>query len=295
MIKKEIHTVYETLTEGKNILKNSNIESFDIDARVILSFITGLEHHLFISNPKLEIPHNLYKHYIKLIKQRAQNKPIAQITEQKEFWALPFKISKHTLIPRPDSETLIEAVIHEFKNKSLPHKIIDLGTGSGCLLLSLLSEYKNATGIGLDIQSDAIKTARENAKKLSLHERVEIIKHSWHKKNPHKKIKGIKFNIVISNPPYITKSQMQNLDDDVKKYESHLALYGGNDGLKEYREISKALYYWDILEKNGKIFLEIGKNQEDDIKKIFEAFGFKFQNYFKDLNGIIRVIEFKKD
>ena len=295
MIKKETqHTVYETLSDAKNILKNAGIESFDLDSRVLLSFILGIEHHLFISNPKAIVPPKQYKEYLKLIKRRAKNEPIAQITNQKEFWSLPFKITKQTLIPRPDSETLIEAIKSEFKDINSKHKIIDLGTGSGCLLLALLSEYKNAIGFGLDIHQNTIKTARENAKKLSMDNRAQILKHSWHNKHPHKKIKDIKFNIVISNPPYITKNDMKKLDIDVKKYEPHSALYGGHDGLIEYRSLAKALYYWNIIEEKGKIFLEMGKGQENDIKKIFEAFGFKFIKYFKDLNGIIRVIELQK-
>lgn len=296
MIKKETeHTVYNTLSEGKNILKDAGIESFDLDSRVLLSYILGMEHHLFISNPKAIVPLKQYKEYIKLIKRRAKSEPVAQITKEKEFWSIPFKISKQTLIPRADSETLVEAVKQEFKDTSAPHKIIDLGTGSGCLLLSLLTEYKNATGFGIDIQPNAVKTARENTKKLSLENRTQILNHSWNKKSPHKKIKDIKFTIVVSNPPYITKQDMKTLDKDVKSFEPRKALYGGNDGLNEYRNISKALYYWDIIEPKGKIFLEIGKNQEEDVKKIFEAFGFKFINYFKDLSGIIRVIELQKE
>ena len=295
MNKEQKHTVCDILSEGKDILKNANIETFDLDSRVLLSYILGIEHHLFISNPKIEVPQKQYKEYIKLIKRRAKNEPIAQITKEREFWSIPFKVSKHTLIPRPDSETLVDAVKKEFKDKSLPHKIIDLGTGSGCLLLTLLTEYENAIGFGIDIKDDTLKTAKKNAKKLSLDNRATMIKHNWCNKQPHKKIKDKKFNIIISNPPYITKKEMKTLDKDVKKYEPRIALYGGNDGLDEYRNISKALYYWDIVEPNGKIFLEIGKGQETDAKKIFEAFGFKFINYFKDLNGIIRVIELKKE
>lgn len=296
MIKKEQqHTVYETLSEGKDILKNADIDTFDLDSRVLLSYILGMEHHIFISNPKTMVPTKQYKEYLKLIKRRAKNEPIAQITKEKEFWALPFKITKHTLIPRPDSETLIEGVKSEFKDINAPHKIIDLGTGSGCLLLALLSEYKNATGVGIDISQNAVKTTSQNAKKLSFDNRTQILKYSWHNKLPHKKIKDVKFNIIISNPPYITKNDMKKLNIDVKKYEPHSALYGGNDGLTEYRKLAKSLYYWNIITPKGKVFLEIGKGQENDIKKIFEAFGFKFIKYFKDLNGIIRVIELQKE
>lgn len=294
MIKKEEHKVHEALSKGKEILQNANIESFDIDARILLSYILGIEHHIFISNPKIEIPEKQYKEYMKLIKRRAKNEPIAQITKEKEFWSLPFKVNKHTLIPRPDSETLIEAVKSEFKDKEYPHKIIDLGTGSGCLLLALLTEYKKAEGIGIDVSLKALKTARENAKKLCLEKRSQILKQNWKEEKLRKEIKDKQFTIIISNPPYITKEEMKTLEKDVKKYEPKRALYGGNDGLNEYRNLSKNLYYWNILSPKGRVFLEIGKGQENDIKKIFEAFGFKFEQCFKDINGIIRVIEFKK-
>ena len=294
MLKEKTHMVGEVLEEGRNILKSSNIDTFDIDSRVLLSFVSGIAHHDIIAQPKIEIPHKLYKEYIKLIKRRSKFEPIAQITKEKEFWALPFKISKGTLIPRPDSETIIEAVKTEFKNIKEKYKILDMGTGSGCLLLSLLSEYKNAFGIGIDIKHSALSTAKDNTKKLSLYDRTKIINQSWKTKHPTKRITENKFDIIISNPPYITAYDMKNLDADVKKYEPHSALYGGNDGLDEYRNISKALYYWNILAPNGKIFLELGKGQEESVKKIFEAFGFKFEKYYKDLSGIIRVIEFSK-
>ncbi len=296
MIKKEKkYNIKETLEYGRQILNNSKIESANIDARVLLSYITGIPHHEFISNPTTQIPTKLYKEYKKLIKRRSKSEPIAQITKEREFWSIPFKVSKGTLIPRPDTETIIEAIISEFKNKENKYKILDMGTGSGCILLSLLSEYKNANGIGIDISSNAIKTAKQNAKKLSLHTRTKIVKLNWHNKYPCKHIKEQKFHIIVSNPPYITSQEMKELSNDIKNYEPHTALYGGNDGLDEYRHLSKSIYNWNILDEKGKIFLEIGKNQHEDIKKIFEAFGFKFQKHFKDLNGIIRVIEFSKN
>lgn len=290
----KIYTVEEALKTGKSLLKDAGVESFDLDAKILLSYILGMENYELISNPNVEVPFKLYHQYMKLIKRRGQSEPIAQITKKKEFWMLPFKISKKTLIPRPDSETLIEAVTSEFKDKNLPYKILDMGTGSGCLLLSLLSEFKKSFGIGIDIQSGAVKVARENARILSFDDRTVILKQSWRKKKPSKKITKHKFNIIVSNPPYITAGDMNVLDRDVKKFEPRKALFGGRDGLDEYRSISQTIYDWDVLEKGGKIFLELGKGQENDVRKIFEAFGFKFQKYFKDLSGIIRVAEFLK-
>ena len=288
------YSIEETLNTGKTLLKSAGIESFDLDAKVLLSYILGIESYELISHPNAEVPLKIYHQYMKLIERRGNSEPIAQITKFKEFWSLPFKISKKTLIPRPDSETIIDAVKSEFKDKNFSYKILDMGTGSGCLLLSLLSEFKQAFGIGIDIQSGAVKTAKQNAKILSFADRAVILKQSWHKAKPSKKISEHKFNIIISNPPYITAKDMKTLDKDVKKYEPRKALFGGNDGLDEYRMIAKAIYDWGILEKNGKVFLELGKGQENDVRKIFEAFGFKFEKYFKDLSGIIRVIEFSR-
>lgn len=296
MIKKQqIYTIKETLDYGKQVLKDANIETSNIDARVLLSYITGMKHHEFITSPKTTIPPKLYKAYQKVIKRRSKSEPIAQITGKREFYSLPFKVSKGTLIPRPDTETIIDAIKSEFKNQNDEYKILDMGTGTGCILLTLLHHFKKSFGIGIDINHNAIKTAKQNAKFLSLHTRSKILKLSWHNKKPSKKLIEHKFHIIVSNPPYITKHDMMQLDKDVKNYEPQTALYGGNDGLDEYRHLSKSIYHWNILEKKGKIFLELGKGQEEDVKKIFEAFGFKFQKYFKDLNGIIRVIEFTKD
>ncbi len=290
----ETYTLKQTLDTGKSLLKDAGIESFDLDAKVLLSFVLGMESYELVSNPDIEIPLKLYHKYMKLIKRRGQSEPVAQITKFKEFWSLPFKISKKTLIPRPDSETLIEAVKSEFRDKNFPHKILDMGTGSGCLLLSLMTEFKNAFGIGIDIQSGAVKVAKQNAKMLSLDDRISIFKQSWHKQKPSRKISSQKFSIIVSNPPYITASEMKDLAKDVKKYEPQKALFGGRDGLDEYRSISQSIYDWDILEKGGRVFLELGKGQENDVRKIFEAFGFKFEKSFKDLSGIVRVVEFSK-
>ena len=294
MIRSEKHTIGETLTRGRELLKSAEIETFDIDAKVLLSFITGIQHYEFIAHPDTIISHTMFRKYMHLIHRRAKSEPVAQLTGEKEFWSLPFKVSKGTLIPRPESETIVEAVKSEFKNPNTKYNILDMGTGTGCLLLSILSEYKNATGFGIDVRHNPIKTARENAKKLALSDRAKIMKLSWYNKHPTKKIAEQKFHIIVSNPPYITACDMKKLSEDVRKYEHKQALYGGRDGLDEYRQISKALYYWDILDDNGKIFLEIGRGQHDDVRKIFEAFGFKFKNYFTDISGIIRVVEFAK-
>lgn len=288
------HSLEETLKTGKSFLKEAGVESFDLDAKVLLSYVLGMESYELVANPNIEIPLKFCHQYMKLLKRRGAFEPIAQITKSKEFWALPFKISKKTLIPRPDSETMIEAVKSEFKDKNFSYKILDMGTGSGCLLLSLMSEFKQAFGIGIDIQSGAVKVAKENAKILSFDNRAVILKQNWHKKKPSKKITKHKFHIIISNPPYITSQDMKSLAKDVKNYEPKKALWGGRDGLDEYRSLSQAIYDWEILEDGGRIFLELGRGQENDVKQIFEAFGFKFEKYFKDLSGIIRVIEFSK-
>ncbi len=291
--KNKLYKISDVLNNGKTILKNKNIDTFDIDAKILLSFVSNIKHYEFISNPNKTISNKIYKKYINLIKQRAKNKPIALIIGKKEFYGLDFKVSKGTLIPRPDTETLIDAIKKEIPSTTKKLNILDMGTGSGCLLLTLLNEYKNAKGIGIDINKRAIKTARENLKNLKLENKGNILKQSWYKKSPQKLIKNNKFDIIISNPPYISKDEIKNLDPDVKNYEPHLALFSNNNGLGDYNQIAKTIKHWNILKNNGLIFLEIGKSQENDVKKIFEASGFKFLNQYKDLNGIIRVICFQ--
>ena len=212
------------------------------------------------------------------IQRRLAGEPIAKIIGKKGFWKDDFIVSKDVLDPRPDSETLIEAVLEKFPDKNAPLRILDLGTGSGCLLLSLLGEYKNATGIGIDISDKALAIANQNKRNK---------KANFIQRDMRQNLSDLgKFDMMISNPPYIPTDEIQTLERDVKDYDPLLALDGGKDGLELYRALAKQ-------HLAPHLFIEIGKDQEQQIIPLFESEGWQFVQYWKDLGKITRVLQFK--
>lgn len=212
------------------------------------------------------------------IQRRLAGEPVAKIVGKKGFWKDDFIVSKDVLDPRPDSETLVEAVLEKFPDKNKPLRILDLGTGSGCLILSLLTEYKNAIGIGVDISEKALKIAKQNAHTSN----VQFIK-----RDMRQNLSDLdKFDIMISNPPYIPTAEIQTLGRDVKNYDPLLALDGGVDGLDFYRALAKQ-------HLAPHLFIEIGKDQEKQIIPLFEANDWHFVQSWKDLGGITRVLFFQ--
>ena len=218
----------------------------------------------------------------KIIERRKSGEPLSKILTHRGFWKGDFIIDKNVLDPRPDSETLIQAVLDEFPDKTQPLRILDLGTGSGCLLISLLMEYPHATGVGVDISEKALSIARKNALKNNV--KAEFILADIGKLPQNLG----PFDIVISNPPYIPTKDIKNLDECVKKYDPHLALDGGVDGLDFYRFIAQTA-------PASFVFLEIGQGQEKDVQNIFEQKNWEFLASKKDYAGITRVLIFKKD
>ena len=222
------------------------------------------------------------------IARRQKGEPVAKIIGQKGFWKLDLKVSKDTLDPRPDSETIIEAVLKNFPDKNAPIRILDLGTGSGCLLLALLDEYKNATGIGMDASAAALQIAEQNVKKYAP-ERAKLICRSWNEDNWWDDLGG--FDVVVCNPPYIPTDEIENLDIDVKNYDPLDALDGGADGLEEYRALSNSI--GQVLKQHGLIFFEIGQGQEKDVTVIMKKKKFTLFDSYYDLGHILRVLAFK--
>ena len=219
------------------------------------------------------------------VTRRVEGEPSAYILEEREFWSLPLKVSPATLIPRPDSETLVELVLDVYERAG-PRRILDLGTGSGCLLLALLTEYPDASGVGVDISSEAISVATENAEQNNLSDRCQFIEGRWTDNIDEY------FDLVVSNPPYIPKSDINGLAKDVRAYEPLCALDGGEDGLDMYRDIFPRLDR--ILSDNGRVVVEIGIGQADDVIRIAELNGFDWLNSRKDISGIVRVLLFAK-
>ncbi len=211
------------------------------------------------------------------------HEPISKIMNRREFWNSEFFVNKDVLDPRPETEIIIEQTLKLFE-KDQSFDFIDIGTGSGCILLSIAKEFPKSYGTGIDISEKAVAVAQKNRSDLRI-ENVEILNVSWNDFYPRKK-----FDLVVSNPPYIKTSDIFELDDNVKNFDPHLALDGGEDGLKSYEQLSDLIKDW--INPNGKVLLEIGFNQYSDVKNIFESKGFYLSNSYLDFQQIHRVIEF---
>ena len=254
-----------TVKKASQILKNHNIHSHELDAQIILSDIMGIKREFLITNNEINISKKVLEKYDIAIQRRIKKEPIAYIIGKKEFWSQDFKVNYSTLIPRPESELLIYKLISYFKNKRI--NILDIGTGSGCILLSLLKELNLSRGIGIDISSTAVKTAKLNSKKLNLFYRSKF------------KVVGIddfdvgKYDLIVSNPPYIALKDMKNLSRDILNYEPLIALKGGLDGLDL---IKKVIYKSKhLLKANGLLGIEVGTNQYFKVSNVLKENGFR--------------------
>lgn len=277
------------LKEAIEILQKNSVASPILDSRLLLSFVTSLsKEDIIFKSSQLNISENQRQRYLDLIYKRAKKIPLSHLTNQREFFANNFYVDENVLDPRPDSEALIEMVINEFEKISFLN-ICEIGCGSGCLIISLLKHFKNWHGLAIDISNKALIVAKNNAINNQVSTRINFLESNLFKNFCDDQI----FDIIISNPPYIPSNDIENLQDEVRLYEPRIALDGGFDGLEFYRNIANQSR--KFLKNNGNIFLEIGYNQHQDVKKIFENNNFKFINFKKDLSGIIRVLQFQKN
>ena len=274
----------ELYTNSVNLLKNKGILTANLDVKILLAFLLNIDTKEIINYFNNEISNEFLNNFQKLLSRRLNREPIANIIGKKAFWDYDFIVNKNVLTPRPDSETLIEAVLENYKDKDQKLNILDLGTGSGCLILTLLSIYQNSQGLAIDISDKALKIAKQNAKLLNIN-RIKFLKNNWNDNI------NEKFDIIISNPPYIPKKEIEDLEPEVNKYNPLLALDGGDDGLDCYKYLAENLQ--KNCKKDTNIFLEIGKNQEKDITKIFQNNGFELLKMYKDINEIVRILNFK--
>lgn len=273
------------------ILQKSNNKAPNLDCRILLGHAMGLNRSVY-PHEQIKITQKEINKFKTLIDERKKGKPVSRIINKKQFWKMNFTLNEETLDPRPDSEVIIESILKHFKDKLGNLRILDLGSGSGCLGLSILNEYKNSKGILIDASIASLEIAKINAVDYNLFHRSKFINLNWFKKEWTKEllqnIENKKFDIIISNPPYIPSNDINNLQIEVKKFEPRLALDGGKDGMDAYKSILPNII--NILKPEGKIFLEIGHNQQNLINKIANKCELIFKDSNKDLSGIIRVL-----
>ncbi|WP_375207502.1 peptide chain release factor N(5)-glutamine methyltransferase [Hyphococcus sp.] len=247
-------TIGEALRNGARFLTES--ETPQLDARTILKHVLRADDSALIANADSRLGADDYKRYLKLLDRRAAAEPVAYIVGEKEFWSLPFEVTPDVLIPRDDSGALIEAAIKR-RDKNEPLQIVDLGTGSGCLLCALLTEFPKARGVGVDRSEAALAVARRNAARLGLAKRAGFVAGDWLAA-----LSGA-FDIVIANPPYIPQGDKAGLSRDVAAYEPPGALFAGKDGFDAYRSILKDLPRY--LAKGALVLMECGADQADSL------------------------------
>ena len=261
-------------------LKNHNICSHELDAQILLSDIMGTGREYLIVNNETRVSEKIKKKYYLSIKRRTKREPVAYIIGKREFWSKDFVVNNSTLVPRPETELLIYKVIDYFKERRI--NILDIGTGSGCILLSILKELRLAMGTGIDISSKAIQVAKINSKNFNLSNRSKFKVFDLNKY-----IIG-KYDLVISNPPYIPSKDMKNLSKDIINYEPLFALDGGIDGLDL---IKKVIYKSNnLLKRNGLLALEIGHNQYRQVFNILRDNGYREVSKEYDYNSNVRCI-----
>tara|TARA_Y100001970_G_scaffold196404_1_gene238802 strand:- start:1933 stop:2775 length:843 start_codon:yes stop_codon:yes gene_type:complete len=272
--------ILQLLNQASKYLKNKNILSHRIDSEILLSSVLNKSREELILNFGQSVENEKISKFKGLIYRRSINEPVAYILKKREFWSKNFIVNRNTLIPRPETELLVEKIVNIFKGKNI--SILDIGTGSGCILLSILSELRYSKGIGIDISKKAIDVANKNLKTYKLYKKIKFLKKSLDQ------IHYKKFDLVVSNPPYVTKNDMRNLDDDIKKFEPKLALDGGNDGLDV---IKKVIYKSkSILKFNGMLALEIGNGQFKKVSKILKINKFRTRYLIRDYQENVRCI-----
>ena len=269
----------EAINIGSKILKNRNIISHKIDAEIILSHVLKTSREKLLISEQA-ISYADLKRFKKIISRRLKKEPIAYIFNKKEFRSKDFYVVKNSLIPRPETELLVEPIIKKFRGKSL--YFLDVGVGTGCIMFSILSELNNSRGLGIDICNKAISVAKINLKTMKLNKRASL------KCRSIDTIYNKKFDLIVSNPPYIVKREINQLSEDIKKFEPQKALDGGHDGLDVIRKViykSK-----NILKLNGILALEIGKGQNYLVSNILRLNGFREIKKIKDYQDNVRCI-----
>lgn len=279
-------TICDALLDAQKKLKQVGIINSYQEARLLLKYALNFSLEEILVSPHKQLTPKQLEKYENWVLRRSLHEPLSKIRGEKEFWSLPFIVKAETLDPRPDSETLIEAVLKTYPPGETVFNILDLGVGTGCLIITLLHEYLYSLGVGVDKSAPALEVARLNLERFNLQDRLRLMHTSWGE--------GVdeEFDIIISNPPYIAENERQVLSPEVIQYDPEMALFGGEDGLEAYRSL--APHAFRLLKFSGHLFLEIGQGQEKAIEEIFEESGLIIHEWIPDLAGIIRCGIFQK-
>ncbi len=272
--------VFEIIKFGSNLLKENKIPAHILDSELLLAKTLDKTREEILINLNEKINEKNINVFKDLLKRRLNNEPVAYILGEKEFYSKRFEVDKTTLIPRPETEILVETIIKIYKERKIT--ILDIGTGSGCIILSLLSSLKKSIGTGVDISKYAIQIAKKNAQNHNLFNRVKFLNKSF------EGIFSKKFDLIVSNPPYVENKDIKNLSDDIKRFEPRLALDGGKDGLDL---IKKVIYKSkEILKYDGTLALEIGNEQIQKVSKILIKKNFRIKKVLKDYKNNVRCV-----
>jgi release factor glutamine methyltransferase len=276
-------TVAEAVARLTTDFTAAGIESARLDARILIGHVLNLEPSLLFARGELKIADTEKNALQAMAARRLAHEPVSRILGQREFYGLAFKVTPDTLDPRPDTETMVDAVLAEKKRFTAP-RVLDLGTGTGCILLAILSEWPEATGLGIDISPGAVAIAAGNARSLGLAARAGFRTGVW--------TQGLAgpFDIIVSNPPYVTDGEFSGLAPDVRLYDPRGALTAGHDGLAAYRALLPPAAR--LLSPDGRLFLEIGAGQGDAVVHLATAAGLRIQARHADLGGLERCLVF---
>ena len=289
-----MQTFHELLTQGTQLLMNAGIEEARLDAWLLLEYTADISRAWYYAHPEAEVNEEIVSEYLSLCQKRAEHIPLQHLTHQACFMGYDFYVDERVLVPRQDTEVLAEEALHQLRNMRNP-RILDMCTGSGCLLLSLLMEIPDAIGVGVDISEAALAVAERNRKNLELEKRAVLVQSDTFSGDYFQKNSGnisLEYDMLISNPPYIPTEDIGKLMEEVRFHDPVLALDGREDGLYFYRRITEQAGKY--LKPGGWLMYEIGCEQGADVSAIMQGEGFTEVAVKKDLAGLDRVVIGKK-
>lgn len=280
-------TVAEAVTCTSDRLAAAGVPSPGLDARLLVASALGVRPVDLLSDPRMPVPEAAASRLSPMVARRIGREPVARILGQREFWSLPFKVTPATLDPRPDSETLVDAVLRDTDDRNAPLRLLDIGAGSGCLLLALLHELPRVSGVGVDVEPHAVATARDNAADLGLSGRVRFAVADWRDAGFAAEL-GTDFDRIVANPPYIPDDEIAGLDPEVSRHDPWMALAGGADGLDAYRQLGPHMA--GLTAPGGRVYMEIGAGQRRRVAAILGKHGVRVEAAARDLSGYERCL-----